>query len=140
VAGSWLPLSIAPLVPVGATAAASPFALYKLEPIHVIVPRFLLLFDSWPTSLSNGLAVAQILPVLVYDPAGSSSLSPAESCGETLVLSSGILCSDSEESFVWRGLPEEIVRLGIEADDPARALPRIALHLRLPVDLDPGSR
>lgn len=139
-AGSWLPLSIAPLAPGDATAAASPFALGKLEPIHAIVPQCLLLFDSWSISLSNGLAAAQILRVQVYDPAGSGSSSLAESCAEALALSSGILRSDSEESFVLPEFPVEIVRLGIEADDPARAPPRIALHLRLAVDAGPWSR
>jgi len=57
-----------------------------------------------------------------------------------LVLSSSILRSDSEESFVLPEFPVEIVRLGIEADDPARVPPRIALHLRLAVDVDPWSR
>jgi hypothetical protein len=104
------------------------------------VPQCLLLFDSWSISLSNGLAAAQILRVQVCDPAGSGSLSLAESCAEALVLSSGILCSDSEESFVLPEFPVEIVRLGIEADDSARAPPRIALHLRLAVDVDPWSR
>lgn len=139
-AESWLPLSIAPLVPVDAAATASPFALGTLEPIHAIVPLCLLLFDSYPIGLSNGIAAAQILPVQAYDPAGSGSSSQAESCAEALVLSFSILCSDSEESFVWPRFPVEIIRLGIEADDPAHAPPHIALHLHPAVDADSWSR
>ena len=86
------------------------------------------------------LVAAQIQPVQFCDPAGSGSLLLAGSCAEALVLSSGILRWDSEESSVLPEFPAETVRLGTEADDPARVPPRIALHLRLAVDVDPWSR